>query len=58
MLLCVDDQSSAVVEHFEHLKRQWAAKAQSLHTQLMSITTMDMTPVLGMSRSCHGESPF
>ena len=58
VLLCADDQSSAAVEHFEQLKRQWAAKAQSLHIQLMSVTTVDMTPVLGMSITCHTESPF
>ncbi|XP_065919621.1 vinculin-like [Dysidea avara] len=51
-----DDQSLAVVEHFQHLRRQWAAKAQSLYTQLISITSVDMTPVLAAFEDMIGVS--
>ena len=49
----LEDQSSPVVEHFQHLRRQWAARMQLLHTQLMSVASVDMSPVLGEVMCVH-----
>ena len=36
-----------MLDHFNHLRRQWAAKAQFLQANLKSITTVDVGRVLG-----------
>ena len=43
----VADPGSAMLDHFNHLRRQWAAKAQFLQANLKSITTVDVGRVLG-----------
>lgn len=36
-----------MLEHFNHLRRQWSAKAQFLVTNLKRITTVNVTEVIG-----------
>jgi hypothetical protein len=40
------EPGSAMLEHFNHLRRQWASKAQKLLHSLKKITTVDIEPVL------------
>ena len=44
---CVAEPGSAMLEHFNHLRRQWASKAQKLLHSLRKITSADMDHVLG-----------
>ena len=37
ILMCVDDPSSIKLDEFSHLRRQWTAKAQSFHYELVFI---------------------
>lgn len=46
---CTADPGSAMLEHFNHLRRQWASKAQKLLVSLKKVTTVDMEEVLGIS---------
>lgn len=39
-----------MLEHFHHLRRQWASKAQVLVANLQKITSTDVDRVLGRSR--------
>lgn len=41
------DPSSTKLDHFSHLRRQWAAKAQSFYSSLLKASeTIDVTPVI------------
>ena len=44
----VAEPGSAMLEHFNHLRRQWCSKAQKLLVSLKRVTTADMEEVLGM----------
>lgn len=47
MPCCIGEAGSAMLEHFNHLRRQWSAKAQFLVTNLKRITTVNVTEVIG-----------
>lgn len=47
MPCCIGEAGSAMLEHFNHLRRQWAAKAQFLVTNLKRITMVNVTEVIG-----------
>ena len=47
LFLPAAEPGSAMLEHFNHLRRQWASKAQKLLHCLKKITTANMEPVLG-----------
>lgn len=48
ILPCTAEPGSAMLEHFNHLRRQWASKAQKLLISLKKVTTVDMEEVLGV----------
>ena len=41
------EPGSAMLDHFNHLRRQWASKGQSLLANLRAVTSADMQGVLG-----------
>jgi len=41
------DAGSAMLEHFNHLHRQWATKAQFLLGSLHKVKSADMAPTIG-----------
>ena len=41
------EPGSAMLEHFNHLRRQWASKAQVLLANLQNINSTDVDRVLG-----------
>ena len=54
--VCAAEPGSAMLEHFNHLRRQWASKAQVLLANLQDITSTDVDTVLSRSRDviqCH-----
>lgn len=50
-LVCTAEPGSAMLDHFNHLRRQWASKAQVLLANLQNITSTDVDRVLGKTRS-------
>ena len=52
LCLFLAEPGSAMLEHFNHLRRQWASKAQKLLHSLKKITTVDIEPVLGNVCTC------
>lgn len=46
--VCTAEPGSAMLEHFNHLRRQWASKAQKLLVSMKKVTTVDMEEVLGI----------
>ena len=44
------DPGSAMLDHFNHLRRQWASKAQFLLANLKRVSSTDMGRVLGKSK--------
>ena len=51
LYVCVAEPGSAMLEHFTHLRRQWASKAHKLLFSLNKVTTAEMTEVIGISYS-------
>ena len=49
--VCVAEPGSAMLEHFNHLRRQWASKAQKLLRSLDKVTSTQMDEVLGECRN-------
>ena len=47
----VGDSGSAVLEHFNHLRRQWASKGQFLLGNLRKISTANVDDVIGLSKN-------
>ena len=47
MCLCIGEAGSAMLEHFDHLRRQWAAKAQFLLGNLRKIKLVNVDEVIG-----------
>lgn len=41
------DPGSAMLDHFNHLRRQWAAKARFLQANLKKITSTDVGKAIG-----------
>ena len=46
------EPGSAMLEHFNHLRRQWASKAQALLANLQKITSTNVDRVLSKSLIC------
>ena len=44
------DPGSAMLDHFNHLRRQWAAKARFLQANLKKITSTDVGKAIGQWR--------
>ena len=45
----IAEPGSAMLEHFNHLRRQWASKAQAMLANLQKITSTDVDRVLSTS---------
>ena len=49
LLFTPAEPGSAMLEHFNHLRRQWASKAQALLANLQKITSTNVDRVLSKS---------